>query len=61
MKEKDENYLEKAGEKVLDALEDGKEAADAYEELKETVQSLIEERAATNIDSAIDVKAMSTL
>ena len=61
LKEKDENYLEKAGEKVLDALEGGKEAADAYEELKETVQSLIEERAATNIDSAIDVKAMSTL
>lgn len=61
LKEQNESYLEKAGEKVLDAFDGSKEAMDAYEELKETVQSLIKERVDTDINSAIDVKAMSTL
>lgn len=61
LKEKEESFLEKAGEKVLDAFEGSKEAKDAYEELKETVQSLIRERVDADISSAIDVKAMSTL
>lgn len=61
LKEKDENYLEKAGEKVLDAFVGSKEAQEAYEGLKETIQSLLEERTFTDVTSAIDVKAMSTL
>lgn len=60
-KEKNEDQIEEAGEKVLDALEGSEEAGEAYEGLKETIQSLLEEAAFADTSSALDVKAMSTL
>lgn len=60
-KEKNEDYLEEAGEKVLENFEGSKEAGEAYEGLKETIQSLLKEAAFADTNSALDVRAMSTL
>lgn len=61
LREKNEEQIKEAGEKVLEALEGSEEAGEAYEDLKETIQSLLEEAAFADTSSALDVKAMSTL
>lgn len=61
LKEKDDHFLEKVGEEVLKSLEGREEAEKAYEELKGTVQNFLENVAFTSADSALDVRAMSTL
>ena len=61
IKKEDEDYLEKAGEEVLEALEGRDEAGKAYEGFKETIQDLLKNAAFADTSSALDVKAMSTL
>lgn len=59
--QKEDHYLEKAGEEVLEALEGREEAVKAYEGLKETIQDLLENTAFSGTGSVLDIRAMSSL
>lgn len=56
-----ENYIEKAGSEVIKALGSREEVQTAYEGFRERLQNMLKDTAFTGSNTAVDVKAMSTL
>lgn len=57
----DSDFIGRAGEEVLEALDGKENAGNAYERLQETLQKMIERAAYSDTRTAMDIKAMSAL